>query len=193
MLEVEVAGTDGRAVRLCDFAYAGARGTRYRSWLAASPCPPSPVVTRLPADATSIPAGRALLRWRVPRPARAAETTYRVLVKDASEDRVVLDQPAVEGDRLLLADAARHFAPGAGTSGRSLPNPATEAPRPAPGPWPGSDSTPNCRRCRTDSSRRWTNRPDGLLLRARARGVAGGGRRNGGRGDRRQAGARSAR
>jgi hypothetical protein len=53
----------GQTLRLCDFASAGAAGTRYRSWLDAKDCPPPPVVTRLPRDGESIPPGPTLFRW----------------------------------------------------------------------------------------------------------------------------------
>src|SRR5262249_47738805 len=65
-LLLEVPATSNRAVRLCDFASAGAAGTRYRSWLAAQHCPPSAVVTRIPGDGAVIPAGRAFFKWTGP-------------------------------------------------------------------------------------------------------------------------------
>ena len=52
---LELPAENAGAVHVCDFASAGARGTRYRSWLpAAHPLPP-PVVTRTPVDGAVIP------------------------------------------------------------------------------------------------------------------------------------------
>ena len=74
-LTVEVPTTDGRMLRLVDFASAGSAGTRYRSWLASEPAPPAPAITQIPADAARLPPGPILFRWRG---SRAGETSYRV-------------------------------------------------------------------------------------------------------------------
>ena len=66
-LLVEVPGVGGRALRLVDFANAGARGTRYRSWLSAQPAPPTPSFTQIPADGARVPLGTVVFRWRGPR------------------------------------------------------------------------------------------------------------------------------
>lgn len=58
---------DGSNLVLCDFASAGAGGTRYRSWLPSTNFPPAPVVTRTPQDSTTLPTGTILFRWTGPR------------------------------------------------------------------------------------------------------------------------------
>ncbi len=51
------------ALRLCDFASAGATGTRYRSWLPAlQPLPPPPI-TRRPVDGGTLAPGTTPFRW----------------------------------------------------------------------------------------------------------------------------------
>jgi hypothetical protein len=66
-LMVEVPSVKGPPLRLVDFASAGARGTRYQSWLPASPEPCAPAITETPADAARVPPGPMLFRWRGPR------------------------------------------------------------------------------------------------------------------------------
>jgi len=62
-LVVHIPSGTGPALRLCDFASAGATGTRYRTWLRAqSPLPP-PVVTRTPRDGARIAGGKVAFRW----------------------------------------------------------------------------------------------------------------------------------
>jgi len=74
--------TAGGPLRLCDFASAGATGTRYRSWLAATNCPPAPVVTRLPADGAVIPAGQALFQWSTVAPPRSSDQRSFLMIVD---------------------------------------------------------------------------------------------------------------
>jgi len=66
-LTVELPTDEGRAMRLVDFASAGAHGTRYRSWLPAKPAPPAPSFTQLPADGARVPMGPVVFQWRGPR------------------------------------------------------------------------------------------------------------------------------
>jgi hypothetical protein len=66
-LVLEVPTTGDRLLRLIDFANAGARGTHYRSWLAAQPARPAPAFTQIPADAARVPTGPVLFRWRMDR------------------------------------------------------------------------------------------------------------------------------
>jgi hypothetical protein len=63
LLVVRTVSATGETIRLCDFATAGATGTRYQSWLPASNAPPAPVVTRLPKDSATIAHGQVLFRW----------------------------------------------------------------------------------------------------------------------------------
>ncbi len=72
---VEVPAISGGTVRLVDFASAGARGTRYRSWLPAQPAPVAPAFTLLPPDAGRVPTGLLAFRWRGP---KTSDLTYRV-------------------------------------------------------------------------------------------------------------------
>jgi len=62
---LDVPAAKGR-MRLCDFASAGASGTRYRSWLAATNSAPAPVVTRFPRDGISVARGTVAFRWTAP-------------------------------------------------------------------------------------------------------------------------------
>jgi uncharacterized protein len=71
LLLTRVRAADGRAVTLCDFASAGAMGTRYRTWLPATKAAPSPVVTRVPRDSATIASGMVLFRWTRPGPVDA--------------------------------------------------------------------------------------------------------------------------
>jgi DUF1680 family protein len=66
MFLLEVPAANGSDVTLCDFASAGAKGTRYRSWLPATNSPPAPVMTRLPRDSSTLATGTALFRWTRP-------------------------------------------------------------------------------------------------------------------------------
>ncbi len=79
---VEVPAGDGRLLRLVDFASAGAAGTRYRSWLAATNPPPAPAFTQLPADGARVPLGEVRFQWRGERRAGVSRapnnaTSYR--------------------------------------------------------------------------------------------------------------------
>jgi hypothetical protein len=58
-----IKAANGQEVKLCDFASAGATGTRYRSWLSAVNIPPPPVLLDRPRDGESIPPGKALFSW----------------------------------------------------------------------------------------------------------------------------------
>jgi len=59
-------------LHLCDFASAGATGTRYRTWLRASPSLPPSVVTRTPRDGARLSGGKVAFRWT--RAARADDS-----------------------------------------------------------------------------------------------------------------------
>ncbi len=103
---VDVPAAEGKSLLLCDFASAGAAGTRYRSWLAAQNPPPAPVLTLEPRDGTILPPGAARFRWRRlranPGPAGAA-IEYRLEVSDAPEfERVLVSSAATKEDRIVL-------------------------------------------------------------------------------------------
>lgn len=63
LLVVRAAGATGETIRLCDFASAGATGTRYQSWLPVTNAPPAPVQMRIPLDSAVIPTGKKVFRW----------------------------------------------------------------------------------------------------------------------------------
>jgi DUF1680 family protein len=79
-LLAELPVSQGRAIRLCDFASAGAAGTRYRSWLTAENCPPPPVTTRWPGDGATIPASATMFKWTGPQRTNNLVSGYRLLV-----------------------------------------------------------------------------------------------------------------
>ena len=62
LMDVPTAG--GGMVRLCDFASAGAAGTRYRSWLPGASAPPPPPMPLRPYDGARAPTGATVLQWR---------------------------------------------------------------------------------------------------------------------------------
>jgi uncharacterized protein len=81
-LAVEVPAAGGRVLRLVDFASAGARGTRYRSWLPAEPALPAPAFTQLPPDDGRIPAGPVRFQWRGARGKVGASFRLEFATKD---------------------------------------------------------------------------------------------------------------
>lgn len=102
---VDAPGVTSSLVRLCDFATAGASGTRYRSWLNATNAPPPPLFPILPRDGASIPPGRALFRWSKPGPHSVGGATVSLAVWEAgnrANPALVLKQ--LEGDRAVLAE-----------------------------------------------------------------------------------------
>jgi len=107
-LVADLAVGEGKALRLIDFASAGATGGQYASWLPASGMrPPTPVAWK-PADGSKIGPGPIRFSWRTP-------------AADAAESRrhsiVLSDSPAFERVRLTSSDQ----------SGRWLVLPSTEA------------------------------------------------------------------
>lgn len=73
---VQAAG--GQEMMLCDFASAGATGTRYRTWLTPVQKPPPPAFTQLPADGVSLPPGPVRFQWRGERRPQPELTGYRL-------------------------------------------------------------------------------------------------------------------
>jgi DUF1680 family protein len=76
LIDLPVAG--GPDLRLCDYASAGATGTRYRSWLAPRDCPPSPPVSQRPLDGVAVGPGKTLFRWQGARGTNTALTRYQI-------------------------------------------------------------------------------------------------------------------
>lgn len=93
-LLVDVPAQDGRSVRLCDFATAGAAGTPYRSWLPALNPPPPPPIPRRPADGAVLGPGPSTFRWTTR--TNSTLTAYRFLIYPAADP----DAPVVEQDNL---------------------------------------------------------------------------------------------
>ena len=102
-LLVDLPSTDGKNIRLCDYASAGATGTRYRSWLpAANPLPPPPI-PMLPADGTSIGNERVSFRWSTqPGPLL---TSYTLKIFARGND----DAPLVKLEDLASPEAVVDF------------------------------------------------------------------------------------
>jgi hypothetical protein len=105
-LLVELPGRGNRLLRLCDFASAGASGTRYRSWLAATNPPPPPPVTRVPADGATIGAGNTVFRWTTR--TNALLTDYRLVISPSPEiSEPVVELPNLKRPRLVLDGLAK--------------------------------------------------------------------------------------
>lgn len=113
-LLVTVPAADGRLLHLCDYASAGAAGSRYHSWLPAGNAPPAPPVTIQPADGAVVPGGPVLFRWLQPEDESATELQYRLLVAlDEGFTRPVLRIDGLTGTRCVLdGDQARALATG---------------------------------------------------------------------------------
>ena len=91
-LLVDAPTADGRQLRLCDYASAGANGTHYRSWLPAAQLLPPPPIALLPADGATVGAAPATFHWST-RPGGML-TSYSLLIfteGDATTPLVKLD------------------------------------------------------------------------------------------------------
>lgn len=104
------------SVRLCDFATAGARGVRYRSWLpAAAPQPPS-VATRIPEDGSVIGKAGSWFRWTGPKKTNEMVDSYRLEIfaadslpdrtSDADGSKAVLRVDSILQNRVRLGEPA---------------------------------------------------------------------------------------
>ncbi|MFO1498908.1 MAG: LamG domain-containing protein [Verrucomicrobiota bacterium] len=110
---MDVPTSDHRPLRLCDFATAGARGTRYRSWLSATPALPSPAVTRIPRDGAVIPLGDTLFRWTGPSRTNEDLVEYELRIgNDAAGTQPALVVAGIHSNLLLVAsETLRPLAP----------------------------------------------------------------------------------
>lgn len=113
-LLVDVPSVSPHAVRLCDFATAGASGTRYRSWLAATNPPPPPVFPLYPPDGAAVPPGRAMFRWsKITSGAADGITTSIVMWESENRTTPMLVRDLIERDRIVLEpEAMSAFQPG---------------------------------------------------------------------------------
>lgn len=104
LLDLPTSG--GRTLRLCDYAAAGANGTRYRSWLTAERCPPPSVVTRQPAEGGEIPTTGAVFKWTGPRKMGGMVAEYRLTVA-ATDDFAthVLEIRGLKSNRAVITPA----------------------------------------------------------------------------------------
>ena len=111
-LVVELPTGPGPALRLCDFASAGATGTRYRSWLRARTPLPPPVVTRTPRDGARVAGGRVAFRWTPPAHADDDSAIAQTLRISTTEDlkAPTLDLPNLETTHTLI-DLDTRFEP----------------------------------------------------------------------------------
>jgi DUF1680 family protein len=100
-LVAEVPALDGRTLRLCDFASAGATGLRYRSWLPVKSPPPSPPITRAPLDGATMGSGRTMLRWTT-KPDSLVSNYLVVVTRDPDGRQTVADFGPVTEPRLAL-------------------------------------------------------------------------------------------
>lgn len=102
-LVMEVPAADGKVVRVCDYASAGALGTRYRTWLDADNLPPPPPAAFRPPEGAVLPAGPIMFSGRRLLEAEAASRAFTVEIDDdasfASPDVCLQGQP---GDRWTL-------------------------------------------------------------------------------------------
>lgn len=83
LLLVQANDGSGESLPLCDFASAGATGTRYRSWLPASKAPAPEFLTQYPRDGASLPRGDNLFRYKAP---RGAAPTAALEFSDREDD-----------------------------------------------------------------------------------------------------------
>lgn len=102
-LVLRLPGMGGQNVRVCDFASAGARGTRYRSWLPLSRMLPPVVVTRTPVDGATIPAGDTLFRWSGPQRPNEHVTEYQLqLAAQPGFEAPLLVQSGLQSNHSIL-------------------------------------------------------------------------------------------
>lgn len=84
-LVLDLPSSEPGFVRVCDFASAGATGTRYRSWLPATPVLPPVVVTRAPIENAHISAQAARFQWSGPKRPTAQVSSYDLLISSRSD------------------------------------------------------------------------------------------------------------
>ncbi len=98
-------GTDGGEGTLCDFASAGAYGTRYRAWLPARNMGPAAFTLRRPWVNERIPSGPAVFEWDAWGGEAASATRYRLQVaRDAAFRFLVADVADLNGGRAIIEE-----------------------------------------------------------------------------------------
>jgi len=109
---VDVPTGDGAGLRLCDYATAGAGGSRYVSWLPAEGLLPPPPVPAKPVDGASVPAGRMLFTWRRPLAEDSARTHSLIVAQTADFKDPVLKIDDNRGARVVVpAEATKALQP----------------------------------------------------------------------------------
>jgi len=95
----------GKEIKLCDFATAGCRGVRYRSWLPVAKPLPQPVTTRVPADLTVVGRQGSWFRWNGPAKTNASVSGYELAIAKASApDRELVHVESIQGNRIKLTE-----------------------------------------------------------------------------------------
>jgi uncharacterized protein len=110
-LAEHVPGERSNALRLVDFASAGATGTRYRSWLPALHPPPAPAFTQRPRDGERIRWSPAVFQWRGPRGMVGGSHLLQIAL-DPSFSRIFYGTNVGSARRVVLDMAALRAAPG---------------------------------------------------------------------------------
>jgi DUF1680 family protein len=82
-LMLDVPTTQGKRMRLVDFASAGATGRNYRSWLPAADAKPPRPVAWLPADGAKVAPGEIAFSWRAPAASDAATRRHTVVMSES--------------------------------------------------------------------------------------------------------------
>jgi DUF1680 family protein len=84
-LTMALPAAGGRWITVCDFASAGAQGTRYRSWLpAVHPLPPA-VVTQLPRDGAVLDGNPTRFHWTGPARPDANLSEYQLFISPTED------------------------------------------------------------------------------------------------------------
>ena len=111
-LFVDVPTGDGERLRLCDFATAGAGGSRYKSWLPAEGLVPPPPVPAKPVDGARVPPGRMQFTWRRPLAADPGRTHTLIVAPTADFTAPIFEINDKRGARLVVpAEAAKSLKP----------------------------------------------------------------------------------
>lgn len=82
---IDLPAENGRTVRVCDFASAGAYGTRYRSWLPAMDPPPPPVAPVTPRDGAEVGATQVKFEWVGPVADGKQLSSYELWIAKAAD------------------------------------------------------------------------------------------------------------
>ncbi len=102
------AATEGSDLTLCDFASAGAYGTRYRAWIPARNTGPAGFTLRRPRANERIPEGPCVFEWDAWKGSAAADARYHLQVaRDAAFRFLVADAPGLDSGRYILEESLK--------------------------------------------------------------------------------------